>query len=410
MKKHAGLALLVGVLSGGALAAPPEGLEFHGYFRVGAGGNSAGGDQVCFKLPGAASKYRLGNECEAYGSLNLVHNFPAASDGAQYRVAVQFAYETAAEKDFESYASAMREIYAEGKGLLGGELKDVRFWVGKRLRRTDVHMTDFFYWDNSGSGGGIEDVPAGPGKFSYAFMRWVDATNELGGTAYKDRAITSHDLRWYDLPVSANGKLALGFDLRRSDENRTTLNGHHGYMLHAVHKQSGLWGGSNTLALQYGAGAGATLGRDADDTLSNDARAWRVVEQIHVEPHADWSGQATLVYERRDYLKQTWLSFGVRPIYYFSDHFNLAVELGHDRIKPDSGTERHLTKLTLAPQLARGRGYFSRPVLRLFVTYAQWNDAAMVADSGNVLGGGGSGPFGDKTSGVTYGVQAEAWW
>ncbi|MEW6646208.1 MAG: carbohydrate porin [Pseudomonadota bacterium] len=404
-------AVLAGVLWGAAAhAASLEGFDFHGYFRVGAGSNSQGGDQVCFKLPGAASKYRLGNECEAYGSLTLAQALPPAADGAQYRVAVQFAYEAAAERDFESYNTAMREIYAEGKGVVGGALKDSRFWVGKRLRRTDVHMTDFFYWDNSGSGAGVEDVPAGPGMFSYAFMRWVDTSNELGGTTFKDRAVSSHDFRWYDLPVNENGKLALGFDLRRSDENRSTLDGHHGYMLHLVHKQSGVWGGSNTLALQFGAGAGATLGRDADDTLASDARAWRLVEQIHFEPHADWSGQATLVYERRDYLGQTWWSFGVRPIYYFTDHFNLAVELGYDQIRPDNGAQRDLTKLTVAPQLSKGRGYFSRPVLRAFITYAQWNEAAMAADSSGVLAGGSAGPFGDRTSGLTYGVQAEAWW
>jgi len=101
MKRYAGLILLLGTLAGNALAAAPEGFEFHGYFRVGAGSNSAGGDQVCFKLPGAASKYRLGNECEAYGSLTLAQNFAPSADGVQYRVAVQFAYETLAEKDFE---------------------------------------------------------------------------------------------------------------------------------------------------------------------------------------------------------------------------------------------------------------------------------------------------------------------
>lgn len=410
MKMRAGVALLAGVLSGSALAAVPEGFEFHGYFRVGAGGNSEGGDQVCFKLPGAASKYRLGNECEGYGSLTLAQNFPPSADGAQYKVAVQFAYNTPAEQDWEAYDTALREIYAEGKGLVGGELKDARFWVGKRLRRTDVHMTDFFYWDNSGSGGGIEDVPAGAGKFSYAFMRWVDGRDEFGNpTTVKDHAITSHDLRWYDLPANGQGHLALGLDLRRSDDSRDGFDGHHGYMLTLAHRQSGVWGGSNTVALQYGAGAAATLSRDADDSLDSGARSWRVTEQIHVEPHMDWSAQATVVYERKQD-RQTWWSFGIRPIYHFTDHFNLAVELGHDRVTPDGGAERRLTKLTLAPQLARGRGYFSRPVLRLFVTYATWNEAAMAADSGGVLAGGSSGPFAADTSGLTYGVQAEAWW
>lgn len=92
----------------------------------------------------------------------------------------------------------------------------------------------------------------------------------------------------------------------------------------------------------------------------------------------------------------------MRPIYYLSDHFNVALELGHDCITPDRGTERHLTKLTLAQQLSHGRGYCSpgaAPVHHLRAVDA----AAMASDSGNVLGG-------DKTAGDNYGVQAEAWW
>ena len=43
---------------------PAQALEFSGYLRSGVSNSLNGGKQSCFKLPGAESKYRLGNECE----------------------------------------------------------------------------------------------------------------------------------------------------------------------------------------------------------------------------------------------------------------------------------------------------------------------------------------------------------
>ena len=37
-------------------------------------------------------------------------------------------------------------------------------------------------------------------------------------------------------------------------------------------------------------------------------------------------------------------------------------------------SDGHLWKLTLAPQLSRGGKFFSRPVIRPFITYAKWSD------------------------------------
>src|SRR5437899_3407524 len=45
-----------------------DAFAFHGYVRAGAG-TSEERTQVCYKLPGAQSKYRLGNECEVYSEL-----------------------------------------------------------------------------------------------------------------------------------------------------------------------------------------------------------------------------------------------------------------------------------------------------------------------------------------------------
>lgn len=42
-------------------------VDIGGYLRSGYGRNGAGGPMIGFQAPGAASKYRLGNEAETYG-------------------------------------------------------------------------------------------------------------------------------------------------------------------------------------------------------------------------------------------------------------------------------------------------------------------------------------------------------
>jgi maltoporin len=61
-----------------------------------------------------------------------------------------------------------------------------------------------------------------------------------------------------------------------------------------------------------------------------------------------------------------------------------------------------LRKITIAPQIGAGRKYFSRPILRAFLTYGDWSDG--------LRGFVGGVPFANKTNGFTYGVQAEHWW
>jgi len=58
--------------------------------------------------------------------------------------------------------------------------------------------------------------------------------------------------------------------------------------------------------------------------------------------------------------------------------------------------------VTIAPQIGAGRQFFSRPVLRGFVTYANWSDGLR-----GLVGGT---PFATRRDGVTYGIQLETWW
>lgn len=53
-----------------------------------------------------------------------------------------------------------------GKNLIDW-LPGSTLWAGKRFyQRHDVHMIDFYYWDISGPGAGLENVDLGFGKLS----------------------------------------------------------------------------------------------------------------------------------------------------------------------------------------------------------------------------------------------------
>ncbi len=270
------------------------------------------------------------------------------------------------------------------------------------------------YWDNSGGGGGFDNLSFDSFKLSYSLIQNIKDGFNDGAEINdgSDRAITTHDLRLYDIDTNPDGKLTIGLAAVQSSDSAGG-NGTDGWQLHLQHQQKPLRGGFNRLALQYGSGAGATLSKNPDDKANSNDRSWRIVEQLTIQPSANWAGQTTLVYEDRED-KQRWLPFGVRPIYYFSDHLNLALELGHDRVTPQGGETMQLTKLTLAPQLSAARGFFSRPVLRAFVTYANWNAAARDYFDPDrkitAVAGGTSGVYALEMEGLSYALQVEAWW
>ena len=75
---------------------------------------------------------------------------------------------------------------------------------------------------------------------------------------------------------------------------------------------------------------------------------------------------------------------------------------GFDHTHSSGQYDGWLRKITIAPQIGAGRKFFSRPVLRAFLTYANWSDG--------LRGFVGGTPYQNRTNGLTYGVQAEHWW
>ena len=97
-----------------------------------------------------------------------------------------------------------------------------------------------------------------------------------------------------------------------------------------------------------------------------------------------------------------WVSFGVRPEVFLTKHLSLEGDCGFDHTHLAGSYEGWLRKCTVAPQIRADRKFFGRPVLRAFVTYANWSNGFR-----GLVGGT---PFENATKGLTYGLQVEHWW
>ncbi|WP_423228008.1 maltoporin [Phytopseudomonas dryadis] len=395
------------LLSVSMLPLSASALEFTGYFRTGVGESTNGHGQSCFQLPGAPSKYRLGNECEQYGELDLRHDFLQLDDGSvvslEGMLSLYNRYGHTPRFTGEYGETRLPQIYAEWSNmpaLNGGSL-----WAGRRYyNRNDINISDFFYWNQSATGFGLDEVAIGDLKYSYVFSR-------KDGYTQKDY-INRHDFTVGGFKPNPGGELKVGVSyIDKPDSDGA----HNGWSVTAQHKQQDFLGGVNTFALQYGRGPGTALGYTGDPTLDDSNQSWRVVEYITWDMTPRLSGQFQIVYQkdsRPDGDDQNWLSVGARPVYALTDQFKLAVEIGRDQIDAPGGT-RKLDKFTIAPIWSpSGPGFSARPEFRLYYTYARWNEAAQRA--ANLLAAGSalsdSGAYGSALHGSNVGFQIEYGW
>ena len=406
-------------------AAPARSVEFSGYLRTGIGGNSSGGGQVCFQVPGAFWKFRLGNECENYAELEFRQGLYKDKSGLEFKYVGMLAYVTPAAQDYESLKSGNNDI-ALRQNWIGATipaLGNAMIWMGKRYYfRNDVHAIDMFYWDPSGPGAGIQDIDVKIGKLAFAVLQTKN--NDL-------RTIWRPDIRIYGVGLNPNGELQLGlslyFDVSQGRANPNPDREQISPWFTIQHVQTNLVGGFNKLAFQYGTGSASPLSQYPAGDAKSEQKSWRIVEQFVYQPVDQFSGSFTAVYW--DLTKvygnnsETQLFLGVRPSYHFVEWFKLTGEIGFVQVKPKSDINavtdaRNLTKVTLAPTImpppGPGGAYFTRPELRLFVTYAAWNKAAqnagIVNQAANCNAATSASAFACDTSGITVGAQAEAWW
>lgn len=384
-----------------------QAVDVDGYLRVPAVHQSSSGAAACFKLAGAEAKYRLGNECEIYGELQL-SEYAAVVQGVPIKAYAMGSWYQPNSDDNMFWSrrgdSALVQAYASMENLRA--LNGGNAWLGRRYyKREDMHINDFYYWNPTGLGGGVEDIDIGGVKLSYAVFREDNQD--------QPRFAPRHDIQLRGINVNADGDLEIGLSLIP----KRATSGEAGWSVTAQHRQSSLLGdGWNKLALQYGVGPGTGLGATGPLASTADVTRLRVVEGVYAQIMPGVGGMLTAVYQkdRSNLRAQTWISAGGRLTYTFTEHIKLHTELGHDRVRPSDAATRALTKLTIAPAIAVGRNFWSRPELRLFYTYASWNDAARAAADGsadpNVASISSTGVFANRNHGSTIGLSVESWW
>ncbi|QRG78889.1 maltoporin [Citrobacter sp. R56] len=427
------VAVAAGVMSAQAMA-----VDFHGYARSGIGWTGSGGEQQCFQATGAQSKYRLGNECETYAELKLGQEVWKEGDKSFY-FDTNVAYSVAQQNDWEATSPAFREANVQGKNLIDW-LPGSTIWAGKRFyQRHDVHMIDFYYWDISGPGAGIENIDLGFGKLSLAATR----SQEAGGSyafssdevydATKDTANDVFDVRLAGMEINPGGTLELGVDYGSAN----TTDGYDladgatkdGWMFTAEHTQSMLKG-YNKFVVQYATDAMTSQGKgipqgsrsqdifgnfDNDqDFLNNNGSLTRILDHGAISLGDSWDLMYVAMYQNIDWDNDNgteWYTVGVRPMYKWTPIMSTLLEVGYDSVKSQKTDDTNdQFKITLAQQWQAGDSIWSRPAIRLFATYAKW-DEKWGYDNGVAVSDTSTTTFsrGDDDE-VTFGAQMEIWW
>lgn len=395
-------ALAMAGAAGGALAAPP--VEFSGYFRAGVGVNTAGGNQVCFGLANADTKFRLGNECDYVVEPTFDAKL-AEYEGADWHVrvmpSVYKAWDagTGAGNGPDTLTTRFGQIYGYGNNI--SQLGNGRVWAGRRFyNRLQTGINDQFLENNDGNGAGLEDMDLGIGKLSIAFM--MDPNND----AYNNRA--SLPIRMTGIKTMPNGELSIYVTPSKQlkTENQTATPPAepaaqpNGLAVGVYQKMSGVILGGDTLFGVKGDKFGDLKNTRVvfQQGMSFGATAVDFITEYRIRKNTGNTGNK-------------WFMIGARADTHLSGPFRFLAEVGHDQVKPDGGgAKQNLTKGTLAVAASAGKEAGSRPTIRLFVTHAIWNDAVRTAGAGGLSSTNARQVFGDKKSGTSVGVQAESWW
>jgi len=394
--------------------------EFHGYFRSGYGLNSEGGQQVAFQAPGAGAKYRLGNEAETYGEFIFVNNWVNPdhdSDRAWFKTEVMLEANTTNSASYSNFTNGigndqfrLREVFVRTGNVIESH-PDTKFWAGERYyRRQHIDINDFYPLDMSGYGAGLEDLKLGVGKLAVGYLAGARPDFQTTNGNYVKSNV---DVRFYDVKAPG-GTLAGWFDFA-TGKGGTTSAGEvvptsNGYAFGIRHQRLEWHGGYHAFGIQYGTGPASNFSTSIGDPTRfiNSTARFLVTENVLFQPNDRFAIMPIFILQRsRDGNPQhgwdQWVSFGARPEVFFTKYLSLAFEGGVDHTSNSTGLyDGWLRKFTIAPQIGAGRQFFSRPVLRAFLTYASWSDG--------LRGFVGGVPFQNRTSGFTYGVQAETWW
>jgi len=384
---------LAAACANGAFAMEVAGFEFNGYSRGGPVFDHSDGVKGNLALGGDMQKFRLGNEGDNGIEVNFARTFDAG--GVKWKVNYMPA-------KWGSGDISTEQAYVEMSGL--GFAPQAKFWAGqRRLRIQDVHIVDYFlmnYGDNQGAG--MTDLPIGGGAKLGVGVFTGDKFDSSQPDGVKARRINA-DIS--EINVNPGGTLRV---LLTAVSGSGQVNGGSGSGVSVSHNQKDFLmpGLSNALFLQASRGHARIDGEfESIDGKGAGKRVMRIADSIAWQA-GRFGGQALIGYQTsKDEVTDVQtkdFSLGGRGSYAFTKHFKGLAELSTTTRK-GAGADQRLSKVTLAGALALDENFWSRPELRLYVTKANWNRAAALANAGSFGANG-------KTSRTLVGVQYEVWW
>lgn len=424
-------------------------VDFHGYMRAGMQASSNGGEVYCYGNGNVGHKVgRLADECDTYAEIALSQDVYNKA-GSKFDVHTLIAYGTT-----EGYRDLQGNSWqgVGSSGPWGGQRLSARelwagytttdgytIWAGKRFyQRKDIHIQDFYYLNDSGNGAGIENINVGLGTASFAVIKWAN-----DGTADYNRNVYKLDARWNGIPVgfgtldasliyalpfiSDQQKNAAAGDLRTNTANSGALL----TLDHSSNITNDSMALMNHFVVQVGTngfGYVGTFGNHAGDNYTPDLddTGVRVIDWgtldvgnfglgyslmwAHVNngddhptsiPNINWTTT-----------RSGWeYAVVVRPEYKWTDYTRTTLELGYSAQKTNGWVadtkydDPDLYKVTLAQQFTPGKGFWSRPAIRFYVSYV----------GGDQFANGWKTNYVEKskdadTHQITFGSQVEAWW
>ena len=423
-------------------------VDFHGYFRAGAQANTQGGEVYCLGNGQIGHKVgRLGDECDTYAELTLNQEIYNKANN-KWTVNTLVAYGTA-EGNRDLQGDSWQGVGGDGpwngqrlsiRELWTGYQTDAGYqiWAGKRFyQRKDIHILDLYYLNNSGYGAGIEGIDVGMGNLAFAVTKWAN-----DGTSDYNRNVYKLDARWNGIPVGPLGNLdasviyALPFISEQQEANATgnaRANRANSGALVTLDLNTAVNSDSvnlmNHFVVQYGTNGFGYIGQNGNHAGDNytpdlDDTGVRVIDWgtldagnfglgysliwAHVDNGDDHKAAgATWTTERSGWI----YSIVLRPEYKWTEFTRTTLELGYSSQKTNGNVadvkyeDPDVYKVTLAQQFTPGKGFWTRPAIRFYVSYIGGDEFA----EGWAVGYKNKNKDGDEHQ-ITVGTQVEAWW
>ena len=434
---------------------PASAVDFHGYARSGINYSAQGGNAYCLdkQLVG-----RLGNECDTYMELGFSETIFDKSDN-KFAFHTTLAFDTKGRNwgdksvDYQgnnwqdnregkgawsSIRTGVEEVYADYKMPSG-----INLWAGKRFyQRKDIHILDYYYMNNSGTGFGVEDIPVGAlGSVSVALLKSQTDTTHDG----VDADINSYklDARWNSIPLWADGTLDAQFvyswqKLTDNQKEDPSLRSNNSFLTMLEWTQGNILGGFNKLSFTFANNGFDNIGTgtNAADSAAMNAPYptrgkgyrfidWGVFEQqswnlgyalvfahLHIDDIKKTNPNGEYMYggwTAGDRGNNNYFTIAVRPGYKWSDFTSTLLEVGYSKIPATSWNtmrenykeRKHLsaTKVTLAQQWSPKSTFWARPSIRVFTSWL----------GGDLMENTQTGYKNDHHE-VVLGAQMEAWW